>query len=132
MNPVPLSITYRTKGKLSRLPFVPMKNALLGSHYELSLAVIGQKRMRNLNRVYRGEDSPTDILSFSLSKNSGEIFLNLKKAEQKARSAGTPLRDYLGFLFIHGLLHLKGLSHSGIMKNEERTWCQKFSISLPE
>jgi probable rRNA maturation factor len=126
-----LLIRYTTKGRLPSLPFALMKQAVLGKSYELSVAVVGATRMRAANRQYRGKDSVTDILSFPFDKTSGEILLNIPKANQKARLVPTNGRTYLGYLFIHGLLHLKGHDHGSIMNREEKKLCRRFGISMP-
>ena len=124
-------LTYATKGRLPRLPFERMKNAVLGTTYELSVAVVGNARMKALNNTYRKKKYVTDILSFELSPRSGEILLNIPAAEKKARENGLNRRDYFGFLFIHGLLHLKGRHHGSIMEREEKKFCKKFDIEFP-
>jgi len=108
-----------------------MKQAVLGRSYELSVAVVGAARMRAANARYRKKDAVTDILSFPFDKASGEILINIPKAEQKARHALMDRRNYLGYLFIHGLLHLKGHDHGSIMEREEKKLCRRFRISVP-
>ena len=82
----------------------------MGKGYELSLVFCGNSLSRKLNRVYRGKDRPTNVLSFPLSKNSGEIFINL---------SGLGAFGVLE-LFIHGLLHLKGMAHGRKMEQAEK------------
>ena len=71
------TILNKTKGKLPRLPFVSVKNKILGEKYELSLTILGAKEQRKINRIYSGIDETTNIISFVLSKNSGEIQFDL-------------------------------------------------------
>jgi len=126
-----LSIRYTTrKGKLPRLPFLRMKDAVLGASYELSVASVGRDRMKTLNRGYRGKNYATDILSFPISKTSGEIILYLPAAYAKAKKQGVRGADYLGFLFIHGLLHLAGHGHGRIMEREEKALCARFGFRV--
>ncbi|MBX4199854.1 rRNA maturation RNase YbeY [Candidatus Parcubacteria bacterium] len=115
------SILNTTKSKTPVLDFMSIKNTVLGKSYELSLVFIGDTRSHRLNLSYRGKDKPTDVLSFPLSKASGEIFINLKKSA----------RFGVGFLFIHGILHLKGFEHGVRMENEEKKLLKKFRITLP-
>jgi len=75
-------ITNKTKGKLPSLPFVSIKNIILGEKYSLSIASISSQKQRKINRIYRGINKTTNILSFPLSKNSGEITFDLAKIKK--------------------------------------------------
>lgn len=123
-----LTITNTTKGKLPRLPFAKMADAVLGKEYDCSLVIVGSKKSQELNREYRGKDNPTNILSFPLDKNEGEIFLDLKKARADAVNFDRSYTNFIGFLFIHGLLHLKGLDHGAKMENAEKKVREIFKI----
>ena len=121
-------IKMTRKDKLPRLPFSLMKNSVLGKKYDLSVVIIGRKKMRGLNLKYRGKDSATDILSFALSGGAGEILINPDVAAEKFALSDIPFRHYLGAIFIHGLLHLKGLRHGGIMEREEKKFRARFRV----
>jgi probable rRNA maturation factor len=123
-----LTITNRTKGKLPSLPFVKMKNTILGKDYELSLVCVGNKASQRLNKVYRGKDTPTNILAFSLDETEGEIFIDLKRSRVDAPSFERPYRNFIGFLFIHALLHLKGFDHGSKMERKEATLMKRFDL----
>ena len=114
-----------------RVPFSKIKNTVLGREYELSLVFISSIKMRGLNRSYRTKDAPTDILSFPLSKTSGEIFLCMSEVKKKAPQFGMTERQYLGYVFIHGLLHLEGLDHGRTMSRLERTFSKTFGFPAP-
>ena len=122
------SITYQTKGKLPSLPFERMKDAVLGKDYELSVVVCDLDLIHQLNRDRRGKDTPTDILSFPLSDTEGEIFLNLDECRRQASLFDREYENFIGFLFIHGLVHLKGLDHGSRMENEEQKFRKLFGI----
>lgn len=121
-------IKNTTKGKLPRLPFEDIKNEILGKNYELSLVFIGDKLSKKLNKQSRKKDAPTNILSFPLSKTSGEIFINYKLAEKQAKKYERKFSDFVGFLFIHGLIHLKGFEHSSKMEVQEKKFRKKFNL----
>jgi len=123
-----LSITNTTKGKLPRLPFAKMTEAVLGKEYECSLVIVSPRKSRELNRTHRGKDSSTNILSFPLDDNEGEIFLDLEKARKEAPDFDRSYTNFVGFLFIHGLLHLKGFDHSSKMETQERKIRTLFKI----
>lgn len=115
-----LTITNTTKGKLPRLPFAKIAEAVLGKEYDCSLVIVNSKKSQELNSTYRGKNTPTNILSFPLDENEGEIFLDLKKAREDARNFDRSYSNFIGFLFIHGLLHLKGHDHGTKMENAEK------------
>ena len=71
---------------------------------------------------------PTDILSFPLNENAGEIFLCLSEAEKEAVKFKRPNDNFIAFLFIHGLMHLKGFDHSSTMESNEQKIRQEFHI----
>lgn len=123
-----LSIKMTAKGKPPRLPFLDMKNAVLGKGYNLSLVFVGDVISRRLNKERRNKDKPTNVLSFPLTSSEGEIFINLRKARAEAPDFDMPYVQFVGFLFIHGLLHLKGMDHGSRMESEERKFRRKFKI----
>ncbi len=120
------SITKTVKGKLPSLPFADMKDAILGKNYELSLVFIGDKRSQTLNKKYRNKDYVPDILSFPYDKKEGEIFINQNKARKRAKDFDMNEKKFIGYLFIHGLLHLKGLRHGSTMNKIELTYLKRF------
>lgn len=122
------SINNFTKGKLSRLPFVDYKNEVLGKRYNLTLNFVDAKMIHRLNRDYRQVNKPTDILSFPLNSKTGEIFICRTYADKKAKLFRRSPTNYLSFLVIHGLVHLKGFDHGDIMEAEEEKYRRKFDI----
>lgn len=123
-----LTIKNTTKGKLPSLPFVRMKDFVLGKDYELSLVFVGDSVSQKLNFTYRGKDKPTNVLSFSLGEKEGEIFINMKKARGEAKEFQKTFVKFIGLLFIHGLFHLKGLDHGSTMDTEEAKARAHFNI----
>lgn len=123
-----LTIKNTTKSKLPRLPFQLMKDAVLGADYELSLVFVGPRKSQALNKEYRGKDKPTDILSFPIAHNEGEIFIDLATTAKKAPEFDRTLTNFIAFLFIHGLVHLKGFDHGSKMEHEEKKFRKMFSI----
>lgn len=118
----------KTNPPTSGLVFKRMKEKILGNTYNLSVVFIGEKKMRTLNRTYRIKDKSTDILSFPIEKNAGEIFLCLKTAYKVAPEFGRKKDNFIYFLFIHGLLHLKGMDHGSRMESEEEKYRKLFKI----
>ncbi len=123
-----VQLLNKTKGKLPRLPFSDMKNAVLGEDYELSLVFVDEAESHKINVQTRGKDKPTNILSFPLDEHSGEIFICPSYAKSEAPNFDRPYENYLAFLFIHGLVHLKGFDHGVRMENEELKYRKQFGI----
>ncbi|GMU74087.1 MAG: hypothetical protein AMXMBFR44_2860 [Candidatus Campbellbacteria bacterium] len=100
--------------------------SVLGRSYDLSVVFVGDARSRTLNRTYRRKDKPTNVLSFPLSKNSGELYLDLPLCMREAPLFDATPHRHVYFLFVHGLLHLKGLDHGARMERLEREVMKKF------
>lgn len=90
------------------------------SDAELSIALVDDATMSELNRKYRSKAGPTDVLSFSqlegehaeLSANLlGDVVISLEAAARQARSAHRGLDSEVARLLIHGILHLIGHDH---------------------
>ena len=84
---------------------------------DVSIAVVSDRRMRALNRQFRGQDVATDVLSFpatqmpGVSSFLGDIVIAAGVATRQAREAGHPVGTELKVLALHGLLHLMGYDH---------------------
>ncbi len=108
------------------LSFVHIKKHVLGKKYNLSLVFVGDSFSRKLNKEYRNKDKATNILSFPISKDDGEIFINLRRAKKDAPSFKKRYNEFIVYLFVHGVLHLKGFDHGDKMEAEEERLMQKF------
>ena len=111
-----------------KFPYEEMKNAVLGKPYNLSTAFIGTKRAQTLNQTYRQKTYTPNVLSFPLDDKNGEIYICPKIAYVEAKDYNLSKDGYIAFLFIHGLLHLKGHDHSDIMEALERRFMKRFAI----
>ena len=121
------TITNTTKGKLPRLPFVYIKNVILGEKYELGVSFLSAKKQKKINMTYRGIDKTTNILSFPLTPNSGDITFDLVKVKKDSPLFDMTYSNFLKYLFIHGCLHLKGYDHGAIMEKQEKKFLKMFS-----
>ncbi len=124
-----IDIRNDTKGKLPRLPFAQIKNKILGTSYELSISFVTSKTSKKLNNEYRQKNYPTNILSFSLSKNSGELIIEPGCVKRDAPNFDMTYTSFLGFLLIHGMLHLKGFAHGSTMESKERYYKRVFGFT---
>lgn len=129
-------IFNETKGapQNTGVPFVIYKNKILGKKYQLNLIFVNDKKIHQLNKTYRKVNKPTDILSFPIDKESGEIFICEKIAKNKAKDfdlpaqAGREYNNFISFLFIHGCVHLLGYDHGDKMEAVEIKFRKLFKI----
>ena len=105
-----------------------IKDEILGKDYDLSFAFVGPKEIRRLNKIYRNIDKPTDILSFPLDKKEGEIYICKSEARKEAKKFDRKYENFIDFLVIHGMVHLKGYDHSSTMERIESKFRKKFGI----
>ncbi|MDO8620387.1 MAG: rRNA maturation RNase YbeY [bacterium] len=118
----------KAKPRVSRAFLLEAKNAVLGKRYELSVAFVTSSLMKAYNKKFRGKPVPTDILSFPLSALSGEILFSMAEVRKQAPLFGRTPENFLSFLFIHGLIHLKGYTHGSTMEAQEKKFRKKFNI----
>jgi probable rRNA maturation factor len=81
---------------------------------ELSVVLADDEFIRDLNSRFRGIDKATDVLSFPQDDELilGDIVISLETAARRAEDEDMSLKEETAFLFIHGLLHLKGFDHT--------------------
>jgi len=135
------SISKTVHGKAPKVPFIAIADTLLPRDYELSVVLIADKLGKKLNMEHKGRNYPTNVLSFPLSEGSGEIFINVRKAQREAfkfhnlaveppiggSTAKFLLTKHITYLFIHGCLHLAGYDHGAKMELLEQKYLKKFS-----
>jgi probable rRNA maturation factor len=94
---------------------------------EVSVALVDNDYIRELNKNYRCIDAPTDVLSFAMTEGSdgeelfemaipegeilGDIVISMERAQEQARDYGHSLVREMGYLAVHGVLHLLGYDH---------------------
>lgn len=86
---------------------------------ELSLLLVSDAVMRQLNRDWRGTDRPTDVLSFAQGEGPGgapsgllgDVVISIDTARRQAAERAATLGSELDRLLIHGVLHLLGYDH---------------------
>lgn len=111
-----------------RLPYQKMKEDVLGLHYELSLVFVGKTRAQALNRTHRNKTYVPNVLSFPIDTHIGEIFITPEVAKKEAAAFGMTRNGYIGYLFIHGLLHLKGHTHGSAMEKAEARYTSRYNL----
>ncbi len=83
------------------------------------IAFVSDRRMRELNKTFRGKNSTTDVLSFPYqaeefeteSENLGDIVISLQQAQKQAEENDLTLETEIKQLILHGVLHLCGYDH---------------------
>ncbi|OGG47618.1 rRNA maturation RNase YbeY [Candidatus Kaiserbacteria bacterium RIFCSPHIGHO2_01_FULL_49_13] len=120
-----LVVTNTTKNRTPRLPFLRLKDAILGKKYELSVVIVGDALSRKRNT--RHKHTPANILSFPYSQSEGEILLNPRQAKREYKKFKMTYQMFLVYLVIHGMLHLKGLRHGSTMSQAEARLLRRFS-----
>lgn len=123
-----LSIAHTTRTYPKHLPFERMKRDILGARYELSLVFVGRTRAQALNVAYRKKDYYPNVLSFPLSATEGEIYICPEVAKQQAKKFDMTVDGFMGFLFIHGLYHLKGHDHGDKMDALEASAVKRYGL----
>ena len=123
-----LSINNKTKSALPGVPVDKKRSSALGKDYNLCLVVIGEIRSKKLNFLYRKKNKSTGILSYPLDKKSGEIFITIQVAKRQTKKFQRSFQNLIAFLFIHGLMHLKGMDHGDTMERAEEKLRKQFGI----
>lgn len=124
---IELSVINESKGTLPRVPFRVIANDVLKGDAEVSLAFVESKVSKKLNKKLRGKDYPANVLTFPFSKNNGEIIICPTEAKRMAPEFGLSYKKMLTLLFIHGLLHLKGVPHGATMDRLEARLLKRHS-----
>lgn len=107
---------------------------------EFNIIIVDNNKIHELNKVYRGIDRVTDVITFALEDNKdfpkesvrilGDIYISIDKARSQAIEYGHSFLRELSFLTIHGFLHLLGYDH--MTKNDEEIMFSKQEDILNE
>ncbi len=91
---------------------------------ELSIVLTGDLEVRKLNKLYRGKNRTTDVLSFPLLEGKrlmagselylplGDVVISVAQTKRQASEHGKDFRQELALLLMHGILHLLGYDHA--------------------
>ena len=122
------------------------KELKLKDNFEVSVTVVDNERIHEINREYRSIDRPTDVISFAIEDNDeedfeiffdemmeedlelprllGDLFISIDKAKEQANEFGHSFERELGFLTVHGFLHLNGYDHQTDEEEQEMSALQ--------
>ena len=133
-----LTVYDETAGQVSAAQLTLVKDLLqyaaqklqLKDNTEMSVTITTNPAIKKLNKQYRGVDRATDVLSFAaeesgdetpivmdpelaaeLPANLGDLFVSIDKVAEQAKFLGHSTDQELGFLVVHGFLHLNGYDH---------------------
>ena len=129
---MPLYTSKKTGHRIPSVPFLRVAEGILGKNYELSVTFVSPAHMKTLNKKFRDKNSSTDILSFDYGPHSGELFISMPDVGKKARIFDMGLRDYFGYLVIHGMLHLQGFDHGKKMELSEKKFAKRYGFKTPK
>ncbi len=118
--------------------FVARARRAVGLKGTVNVLLTTSAEMKSLNRRFRGNDKPTDVLSFPAEpgvggKNAGEIAISAEIAAKNARSLGRSPAEEIKILALHGILHLRGYDHecdNGQMARREKHLRVKLRLPL--
>ncbi|MDM5302539.1 rRNA maturation RNase YbeY [Bacillus subtilis] len=107
---------------------------------EVSVTIVTNEDIQQINKEYRGKDAPTDVISFALEEEGegeveilgaemppvlGDIIISADRTREQAEEYNHSFKRELGFLAVHGFLHLLGYDHMTKEEEEEMFTKQK-------
>lgn len=107
-------------------------------NYEISVTLVTNNKIHEINREYRHLDRVTDVISFENDfefdfedlQDLGDIFISVDKALEQACEYQHSIERELTFLFVHGLLHCFGYDHLNSDEEEEMNRLQEVILSV--
>lgn len=121
-----LDIRNFTRSPKPSFPYEKALQAILPG-WEMSLVFAGETRAQGMNVALRNKDYVPNVLSYESGEKSGEIVICPMVAKRQAPSYGLSYTEFVGLLFIHGCLHLKGMQHGATMDRQERLLLKRFT-----
>ncbi|HRH55475.1 MAG TPA: rRNA maturation RNase YbeY [Candidatus Paceibacterota bacterium] len=117
----------------SKPPSFPYEEALhlILPGWEMSLVFAGETRARQMNVALRNKDYVPNVLSYESGNKSGEIVICPSIAKKQAPEYDMSYTQFIGLLFIHGCLHLKGMQHGATMEAQERLLLKRLTHKSP-
>ncbi|MFJ7937053.1 rRNA maturation RNase YbeY [Peribacillus sp. NPDC096622] len=116
---------------------------------ELSVTFVDNDRIQEINKEYRHKDSATDVISFALEEMGedeveivgaemprmlGDIIISIERTKEQAEEYGHSFERELGFLALHGFLHLLGFDHMNeedekVMFTKQKEILEEYGLS---
>ncbi|HLR14460.1 MAG TPA: rRNA maturation RNase YbeY [Bacillota bacterium] len=107
---------------------------------EVSITIVSDDEIQEINREYRGVDRPTDVISFEMQDDLkdlpmdiqhqvgnmlGDIIVSIHRAREQATEYNHSVEREVGFLVVHGFLHLLGYTHDSEEEEQQMFAKQK-------
>ena len=143
---MPIQVLVHHSDSARNCDIQPMKKAIRSiaadygwTHGDISIAIMNDSEIRELNSKHLSHDYATDVISFDLSRQDdfleGEIIASVETADREAIEHGWKGDDELLFYIIHGMLHIVGLSDKKpkeikVMRKAEEHYLAQFNLSL--
>ncbi|MBS4042092.1 MAG: rRNA maturation RNase YbeY [Flavobacteriales bacterium] len=114
-------------GILEKVVVASLEYEALNPNYEVSLSFVDNDEIQSLNKLYRGKDYATDVLSFPMEDDEfanveeillGDIVISVEKAVEQAKEYKHSFEREMAFLTVHSMFHLMGYDHMD--KEEEK------------
>lgn len=116
---------------------------------EVSVTFVNNERIHEINKEYRQKDAPTDVISFAMEEMGegeieiigedvpavlGDIIISIDRTKEQAEEYGHSYERELGFLAIHGFLHLLGYDHMNeedekVMFSRQRELLEQYGLT---
>ena len=125
-NRTDFELTDEIKEMLERVCLKSLQYEEFNEDCEISLSIVTNEEIHDINKQFRNIDSPTDVLSFpqltfeegeeaDVNENGeivlGDIIISIDRAKEQAEEYGHSLKRELAFLSVHSMLHLMGYDH---------------------
>lgn len=107
-----------SENKIKKIVFAVLKQ--IKNDGEISVHIVGDKKIRDLNKNYRGKDKVTDVISFAVKegaemdmgeKDLGDIFICLPQILRQAKENNISAYEEMVRMLVHGVLHILGFDH---------------------
>ena len=127
----PKPVTDAWLKRLSSLTVKAVKGAGFEHKAELSIVLTGDAEVKKLNRLYRGKNKTTDVLSFPLLEGIvfpgdkkevvalGDVVVSVPQTKRQAKANEKSFEAELALLVVHGILHLLGYDHVSLKEEKE-------------
>ncbi|NHC39370.1 rRNA maturation RNase YbeY [Bacillus sp. MM2020_1] len=134
------NLTEEQMLEIERVITFAARKQMVEAHSEVSITFVSNERIQEINREYRDKDKPTDVISFAMEELGegemeligadmprvlGDIIISIPKAIEQAEEYGHSFLRELGFLAVHGFLHLLGYDHMTEEEEKEMFTRQK-------